>query len=78
MNVYDTKIIQHVIPTKKEAKHIQQKLRKIHLNLELQIKKELNKLLQSKIIFLVRHSQWVSNLVLVRKKNRDFRIYIEF
>jgi hypothetical protein len=78
LKVYDTKIIQHVIPTRNDAKLVQQKLRKIHPNLELQIKKELNKLLQAKIIFPVRHSQWVSNLVPVRKKNGDIRICIDF
>eukprot|EP00253_Pinus_taeda_P029900 PITA_29900 len=61
-----------------DEKPIQQKLRKIHPNLENQIKSELNKLLKAKIIFSVRHSKWVSNMVLVRKKNRDIRICIDF
>lgn len=61
-----------------EQKPVQQKLRKIHPNLESQIKAELNKLLKAKIIFPVRHSNWVSNMVLVRKKNGDIRICIDF
>eukprot|EP00253_Pinus_taeda_P013163 PITA_13163 len=61
-----------------EQKPIQQKLRKIHPNLEGQIKSELNKLLKAKIIFPVRHSNWVSNMVPVRKKNGDIRICIDF
>lgn len=60
-----------------DEKPIQQKLRKIHPNLESQIKAELNKLLKDKIIFPVRHSKWVSNLVPVRKKNGDIRICID-
>jgi hypothetical protein len=71
LKTYDTSVIQHVIPLKYDAKPVQQKLRKIHPNMEQQIKKELNKLLQARIIFLVRHSQWVSNMVPVRKKNGD-------
>eukprot|EP00253_Pinus_taeda_P024756 PITA_24756 len=59
-------------------KTVQQKLRKIHPNLENQIKIELNKLLKAKIIFPVGHSKWVSNMVPVRKKNRDIRICIDF
>eukprot|EP00253_Pinus_taeda_P013364 PITA_13364 len=59
-------------------KPVQQKLRKIHPNLENQIKIELNKLLKAKIIFPVRHSKWVSNMVPVRKKNGDIRICIDF
>eukprot|EP00253_Pinus_taeda_P013331 PITA_13331 len=59
-------------------KHVQQKLRKIQPNLENKIKTELNKLLKAKIIFPVRHSKWVSNMVHVRKKNEDIRICIDF
>jgi len=76
--MYDTSIIQHTIPMIPDVKPIQQKLRKIHPNIEAQIKFELNKLLKAKIIFLVRHSKWVSNLVPVRKKNGDIRICIDF
>lgn len=59
-------------------KPVQQKLRKIHPNLENQIKTELNKLLRARIIFPIRHSKWVSNMVPVRKKNGDIRICIDF
>ena len=61
-----------------DDKPIQQKLRKIHANLESQIKSELNKMLKAKIIFPVRHSKWVLNMVPVRKKNGDIRICIDF
>ena len=59
-------------------KPVQPNLRKIHPNLENQIKTELDKLLKAKIIFPVRHSKWVSNMVPVRKKNGDIRICIDF
>ena len=61
-----------------DDKPIQQKLRKIHANLESQIKFELNKMLKAKIIFPVRHSKWMSNTVLVRKKDGEIRICIDF
>ena len=61
-----------------DEKPVQQKLRKIHPSLENQIKSELNKLLKAKIIFPIRHSQWVSNMVPIREKNKDIRICIEF
>jgi len=38
----------------------------------------MSKLLKAKIIFLVRHFKWVSNLVHVRKKNGDIHICIDF
>ena len=53
LKTYDTKIIQHVIPLKEDEKPFQQKLRKMHPSLEPLVKKELNKLLVTKIIFLV-------------------------
>jgi hypothetical protein len=56
----------------------QQKLRKMHPKLELTVQKELNKLLSAKIIFLVRHTQWVSNLVPVWKKNGEIRLCVDF
>jgi hypothetical protein len=46
--------------------------------LEPQVKAELNKLLAARIIFLVRHTQWISNIVPVRKKNGDIRLCVDF
>ena len=73
LKTYDTSIIQHTIPMISDENPVQQKLRKIHPNLENQIKSELNKLLKAKIFFPVRHSRWVSNLVPIRKKNGDIK-----
>ena len=50
----------------------------MHPSLEPLVKKELNKLLVAKIIFPVRHTTWVENLVPVRKKLGDIRICIDF
>lgn len=61
-----------------DEKPIQQKLRKIHPNLESLIKAKLNKLLKTKIIFPIKHSKRVSNLVPVRTNNGDIRICIDF
>ena len=53
LKTYDTKIIQHDIPLKENAKPFQRKLRKMHPSLKSLVKKELNKLLTAKIIFPV-------------------------
>ena len=50
----------------------------MHPSLEPLVKEELNKLLTAQIIFLVRHTTWVENLVPVRKKSGDRRICIDF
>jgi len=56
----------------------QQKMRKMHPKLEPTVKKELNKLLNAKIIFPVRHTQWVSNIVPIWKKSGEIRLCVNF
>ena len=38
----------------------------------------MKKLLDAKIIFKVRHSEWVSNLVPMRKKSGEIRLCVDF
>jgi hypothetical protein len=78
LKTYDTRIIQHTIPLKPEVKPFQQKLRKYHPSLEPLMYQELKKLLDAKIIFQVRHSTWVENLVPVRKKSGEIRLCVDF
>jgi hypothetical protein len=63
---------------KPQTNPFQQKLRKMHPSLEPQVKDELNKLLAARIIFPVRHTQWIANLVPVRKNNGDIRLCVDF
>ena len=63
---------------KTQTQPFQQKLRKIHPKLEPTVKKELNKWFNAKIILPVRHAQWVSNLVPVRKKSGEIRLCVDF
>ena len=53
-------------------------LRRMHPKLEPLIQNEVKKLLDARIIFKVRHSEWVSNLVLVRKKSGEIRLCVDF
>jgi hypothetical protein len=78
MKTYDTYIIQHTIPLRPEVKPFQQKLQKYHPSLEPLMCQDLNKLLDAKIIFQVRHFAWVANLVPVRKKSGQIRLCIYF
>ena len=38
----------------------------------------MKKLLDAKIIFKARHSEWVSNLVAIRNKSREIRLCVDF
>ena len=42
------------------------------------MKKELDKLLSARIIFPIRHMQWIANFVPVHKKNGEIRLYVDF
>jgi hypothetical protein len=42
------------------------------------MQKELKKLLDAKIIFQVRHSSWVANLVPVKKKSGEIHLCVDF
>jgi hypothetical protein len=64
---FDPALIQHAIPIKEGIKPVRQKQRPINPSLEATIRKELGKLLKAGIIFPVKYSEWVSNLVPVQK-----------
>ena len=78
LKTYETHIIQHIIPIKAGVKPFQQQLQKMHPKLEPLIQNEVKKLFDAKIIFKVRHSKWVANLVPVRKKSGEIRLRVDF
>ena len=59
LKTYDLDIIQHKIPLKYGVKPHRQKLRQINPLLLAPIEKEVNKILQEKIIVPLRYSDWV-------------------
>jgi hypothetical protein len=78
LKTYDTRIIQQTIPLRPEVKTFQQNLWKFHSSLEPVMQKELNKMLDAKIIFLVMHSGRVANLVPVKKNSREIYLCVYF
>ena len=78
LKVYDTALIHHTIPTKEDQKPFKQNLRRINPLLLPVVEKEVKKLFDSKIIVPIRFSKWLANLVPVRKKNGEIRLYIDF
>ena len=63
---------------KPEAKPYQQKLRRINLALLPTVEREIKKMLDAQIILPLRYSNWVANLVHVRKKNGEIRLGVDF
>ena len=78
LKTYDTNIIQHRIPLEKDTIPFKQKLRPISPLLLPVIEKDIHKLLKSKIIIPLRYSKWIANLVVVRKKNGEIRLCVDF
>ena len=78
LKAYRDDVFQHTIPLRSEAKPFRQKLRRINPKLASMVQKELQKMLAAGIIAPTRHSSWCSNLVVVRKKNGQLRICIDF
>ena len=64
---FDLALIQHAIPIKEGIKPVRKKQIPINPALEATIRKELEKLLKAGVIFSVKYSEWVSNLVRVHK-----------
>jgi hypothetical protein len=78
LRTYDTNIIQHKIPLKEHAKPFKQKLRQINPMLLPIMEKEFKKLLDAHIIIPLRFSEWVGNLVSVKKKNGEIKLCVDF
>jgi ribonuclease HI len=78
LKVFDTDIMQHKIPLNPGSKPFKQKSRQFNPLLLPIIEKELKRLLDAKIIVPLRYSEWVANLVPVRKKNGEIRLCVDF
>lgn len=78
LKTYDTSLIHHKIPLKPETIPYQQKHRRINPALLPTVEKEIKKMLDAQIILPLRYSNWVANLVPVRKKNGEIRLCVDF
>src|SRR3984957_16573857 len=78
LRTYDTTVIEHKIPLKPNFKPFRQKLRQINPILLPVVEKEVKKIMDAKIIVPLRYSDWVANLVPVRKKSGEIRLCVDF
>jgi hypothetical protein len=78
LKTYDISIIEHKIPLKEYAKPFRQKLRQINPMLLPIMEREVRKMLQAQIIVPLRYSEWVANLVPVRKKSGEIWLCVDF
>ena len=71
-------VVQHRIPLVPGALPIRQKERRMNPQLQLLVKAELEKLLQAGFIKPVEITDWVSPMVIVKKKNGKLRVCIDY
>jgi hypothetical protein len=71
-------LIEHSLDVSKTTKPIKQKLRRFTRDKKEVIRVEINWLLATSFIKEVYHSEWLANLVLVRKKNNKWRMCVDY
>jgi hypothetical protein len=74
----DPKIVEHEITTYPDAKIVRQKLHPVNRRKAVTIKVEVEKLRKVDFIYPIHLTQWVSNLVLVNKKQGTICVCIDF
>ena len=70
--------MEHRIPLISGVKSIRQKERRMNPKLQLVVKAELERLLNVGLIKPVEITDWVSAMILVRKKNGKLRVYVDY
>ena len=65
----DPNLVAHALNVEPGAKLVVQAMRTFHPDVEAQIIEEIQKLLTTGFIKLIMHPRWLSNIVLVKKKN---------
>ena len=65
----DTDIVVHRLPLKEECAPVKQKLRRVKPKMLLKIKEEVKKQLDVGFLKVAKYPQWVTNIVLVPKKD---------
>jgi len=71
-------LIEHSLNILKTARPIKQKLQRFTRDKKEAIRTEITWLLETGFIIEVYHPDWLANLVLVRKKNNEWRMCIDY
>ena len=75
---FDRILVEHRLPIKSEFHPFQQPPKRMSKEVELKVKKEIEKLLKAKFIICTRYVQWLANIVHVIKKNGKLRVCVDF
>jgi hypothetical protein len=78
MSGIDPDIVVHEIKTYLNAKPIQQRLRSVHPRKALAIKIEVEKIIKAGFIYPMALTDWVSNIILIDKKQGTIHVCIDY
>ncbi|XP_017617654.1 uncharacterized protein LOC108462186 [Gossypium arboreum] len=68
----------HRVPTKKECKPVQQKLRRMRPGMAVNVREEVKKQFDAGFLQAVNYSEWVANVVPAPKKDGKVRMYVDY
>ncbi|KAK0573961.1 hypothetical protein LWI29_016278 [Acer saccharum] len=74
----DRSVISHNLAVNEKCKPVVQKRRSFNPERSAAIKEEVSKLLAARLIREVKYPEWVANVVLVKKKNKQWRMCVDF
>ena len=74
----DPKLVVHHLAVDPKIKPVRQKLRKMHPQVALLVKADLERMIAAKVIQPIDYSEWISNMVPVTKPSGDIRICTNF
>jgi len=74
MSGLDTDTIVHRVPLVEGCKPVKQNLRRIHPDVLIKVKAEIEKQWNAGFLEVVKYPQWVSNIVVVPKKEDKIRV----
>ena len=78
MERLDRDLVEHCLPIRPEFHHFQQPPRRMSKEVELKIKKEIEKLLKAKFMKPTRYVQWLENIIPMTKKNEKLHVCVDF
>lgn len=70
-------VVQHIIPIRDDAKPVQQRPYDMNPKYEMIVKEEIDKLLDAGFIYEIEHTEWVSPIVIVTKKNGKILLCVD-
>jgi hypothetical protein len=74
----DRSIVEHRIPLKKGFRLVQQRARQMKAEVLVEVKKEVEKMLEAGFIRPCRYAEWISSVVPMQKKDGRWRVCVDF